>query len=68
MGKIVSASEIDRIFNLPKNSTRRDIHRHKLKAEKIGRDWLVDMDEATRLYGYRLAGLQNEDSVKASDE
>ena len=70
MGKIVSASEIDAIFNMATGSTKRDIHRGKLpNAYKSAGVWLVDMDEATRLYDKRLTGLQNEgQKVKASDE
>mgnify|MGYP003380727995 CR=1 FL=1 len=69
MGKIVSASEIDAIFNLPTGSTKRDIHRGKLpNAYKSVGVWLVDTDEARSLYEKRLEGLQSDEQVKASDE
>lgn len=44
---------IEKAWALPKGSVRRDIHRGKIDAQKSGNAWLIDHEEAERLYGPR---------------
>jgi len=51
--KWLTTVDIENKYGLPKGSVRRDIHRKKFEEneiKKVGRDWLIGMDTADKLY------------------